>query len=275
MSWTLLFQSITAIIAFGIFIDKFHNAGRLDGKLTNWLRDRLVSLFIVLDEMKIRSIAPYILKISIVLLLLAAPLSILIIFIVGRTTILAAYLSGVVIPHDWIILYMIIALFVQLSIIVVLRRIARDGSEISATVGFMLAPVFALAGSAFLSSITEKVQNWGGAVFGLVTQFTFWTSMAPTVILALLFLAALYVKAAFVLTRHVLMVISSGASSPRTNPFVYFSALFAALLLFAKLVPAPWPTSPANGQEELFEAPLPVFSPHSFPEASVPPTPNR
>jgi hypothetical protein len=112
-------------------------------------------------------------------------------------------------------------------------------------------------------------------VVALSAQATYWTSMAPTLILALVFFVILFAKGAFMLSRRIILIVSSGASSPKTDPFVYFSALFAALVLIAKLIPTPWQAISAQSQEELGPAPPPAVAPSQNSTQDESKAPNR
>lgn len=267
MTWTTVSGLIAFAFALSAFLDKYHNNGWLNGKAIDWVRTGLVHLFVVLDGMKIRAIAPVIMKINLPLRLLVYALTVAIIQSAGPLVLIAAFLLfGVAIPMDWLYVIAVLSLGVQALVFWVFRRISMRVNELTATAVLLVAPFLAVAASVLLGVITKDMPNVFGAVFSAGLQLLLWLSLVPMFILVLLFALIFTVRTVFAVTRRLIMGVTSAATDPRTDPFIYFSALFAVIILAVKLAPELWQAFPLSAPEEVravqnLPAPAPAAPP--------------
>lgn len=268
MTWTTVSGLIAFAFALSAFLDRYHNNGKLNGKAIDWIRTRLVQLFVVLDGMKIRAIAPVVMKINLPLRLLIYALTVAIIKSAGPLVLTAAFLFlGVAIPMDWIYVIAALSLGTQALVFWVFRRMSMRVNELTATAVLFVAPFLSVAASVLLGSITKDIPNVLGAVFSIGLQGLLWLSLVPMFIFVLLFALIFMVRIVFAAIRQLILGITSAATDPKTDPFIYFSALFAVFMLAVKLAPELWQAFPLSSPEEVRAVQnLPAPAPAALPE---------
>ncbi|MDP1864379.1 MAG: hypothetical protein Q8K52_10785 [Thiobacillus sp.] len=229
--------SIAALLlAVGKFIDTYHNRSGFAQKATALARDLLVRLYFFLSDVKPSQIAKPAIRIV---------LKIRYVFYVGLVLMTAlvwiglagiAFLWGnVMIPWDWSLLIISIGLVVLFLIFTTLRVCATHLSDGSTSlVILIMAPLFLYFGLEIIGIVSNNIPNLVGFYFALSAVATYVIACAPISVLLLVFLLIVVLKYLTLLLRWLGLHISEASSDPKNDPFTYFSALSAVLVLAAK-----------------------------------------
>lgn len=237
MTWSLVWQLCAAAFAICVFIDKYHRARRESTRIIEWVRDKLTRVFIALDEMKPVSIAGNLIGGRRLLFLgfFGIPIALTVIF--GFLGIVYAWALSVAdsqadLPGTDLFVLTVMSTVIQVCFAVLCRFVARRFNDAIALLVLLLIPAAVLIwGLRAMDQISAQLPTdaRGDLTFQLVVAFE--GGMIPSFLVTLLLGPLLFLKGAALVTRRVLLVVTNGASDPRTDPFTYFGGLASVAAL--------------------------------------------
>ncbi len=236
MPWPTALAIAAFLLATGKFIDTYHNRSTITRTLTAWARDLLVRFFIFLDDIKPIQIGKYFLNIpwKYQFLLYAPPLCVA--FYAGFGVIFLAFLFlGVIIPFDWVYILAIPLLLIQLTVTLLLRIVARCTNDIIVTIILVCAPYLIFTLASLIPNPAANIPNIPGLALAFVWYATISVACLMTSMFYIFSLAVLILKYVTLLLRHLVMRMIDAATNPTIEPFTYFCALFALVVMGSKL----------------------------------------
>lgn len=238
MTWSTTISVIALFIATGKFIDTYHNKSKLIGLVTNRLRDVLVRFYFFLLEIKITQIAKPALGLVVGLRYLFYVGFVLLITFAWLGHVALAFLFGnAIIPLDWLLVLIFIGCVVLFLTFSAFRLCVNRLSDIpTGLIVLIIPPLLIYWGISIIGAINSLIPNTAGLYFSIATALSYVIACIPMAILLLVVLVIIVLKFITITLRWLGLHVSEVASDPKGDPFTYFSALSAVLVLAYKTV---------------------------------------